>query len=66
MRLGLLAGVGLDRAALRGLADKLSPGELSALSKAWERQAGGRYPLQTQLRYGEKAGAEQPDRAFLI
>ena len=66
VRLGLLAGVGLDRAALRGLADKLSPGELSALSKAWERQAGGRYPLQTQLRYGEKAGAEQPDRAFLI
>ena len=66
VRLGLLAGVGLDRAALRALADKLSPGELSALSKAWERQAGGRYPLQTQLRYGEKAGAEQPDRAFLI
>ena len=67
VRLGLLAGVGLERRALEGLVGKLSPEEMAALSKAWERQAEGRYPLKTQLRYEEQTRPPQgQDGAFLI
>ena len=67
VRLGLLAGVGLERRALEGLVGKLSPEEMAALSKAWERQAEGRYPLKTQLRYEEQTRPLQgQDGAFLI
>ena len=67
VRLGLLAGVGLERPALEALVDKLSPEELAALSKAWGQQAGGRYPLKTQLRYEEQSHpVQERDGAFLI
>ena len=67
VRLGLLAGVGLERPALEALVDKLSPEETAALSKAWEQQAGGRYPLKTQLRYEEQSHpVQERDGAFLI
>ena len=67
VRLGLLAGVGLERRALEGLVGKLSQEEMAALSKAWERQAEGRYPLKTQLRYEEQTRPPQgQDGAFLI
>ena len=67
VRLGLLAGVGLERPALEALVDKLSPEELAALSKAWEQQAGRRYPLKTQLRYEEQSHpVQERDGAFLI
>ena len=63
----LLAGVGLERPALEALVDKLSPEELAALSKAWRQQAGGRYPLKTQLRYEEQSHpVQERDGAFLI
>ena len=67
VRLGLLAGMGLERPALEALVDKLSPEELAALSKAWEQQAGRRYPLKTQLRYEEQSHpVQERDGAFLI
>ncbi len=67
VRLGLLAGVGLERPALEALVDKLSPEELAALSKAWGQQAGRRYPLKTQLRYEEQSHpVQERDGAFLI
>ena len=67
VRLGLLAGVELERPALEALVDKLSPEELAALSKAWGQQAGGRYPLKTQLRYEEQSHpVQERDGAFLI
>lgn len=67
VRLGLLAGLGLKQTALKGIADKLSRTELLELKEAWGGRAGGRYPLKTQLRYGEKAvEADRRDGAFLI
>ena len=67
VRLGLLAGVGLDRDTLAGMADKLSLEELSALKEAWGARAARRYPVSPQLEYGEKrTGPDTRDGAFLI
>ena len=66
-RLGGLAGLGLEHAALRGIADKLGYDELLALKGALERQAERVFPVETQLRYG--GGREndgERDGAFLI
>lgn len=66
-RLGGLAGLGLEHAVLRGIADKLGYDELLALKGALERQAKRVFPVETQLRYGggrENDGVR--DGAFLI
>ena len=65
--LGGLAGLGLEHAVLRGIADKLGYDELLALKGALERQAERVFPVETQLRYGggrENDGVR--DGAFLI
>ena len=66
-RLGGLAGLGLEHAVLRGIADKLGYDELLALKGALERQAERVFPVETQLRYGggRENGGER-DGAFLI
>ena len=67
VRLGLLAGLGLDHDTLAGMTDKLSRKELLAMQEAYGRRAEERYPLKTQLEYGEKAELHsEKDRAFLI
>ena len=67
VRLGLLAGAGLERETLKAMADKLGQAELIAMKEAYGRQAAKRYPLKTQLEYGEKTvRPEEQDGAFLI
>ena len=67
VRLGLLAGPELGGGVLKGMVDKLSRSELLELRQAWKGRAAERYPLETQLRYGEEPGEPgQGDRAFLI
>ena len=66
-RLGLLAGMGLDHDTLVSMTDKLSRKELLAMKEAYGRRAEERYPLKTQLEYGEKAALQnEKDQAFLI
>lgn len=67
VRLGMLAGLDLDRELLLGMTDKLSLPELSALKEAWGARAAQRYPIRPQLEYGEKsAKPDSRDGAFLI
>ena len=67
VRLGGLAGLELEREALRAIADRLEYPELTALRTALEKQAGRLFPAETQLTYGEaQSGTEQRDGAFLI
>ena len=67
VRLGLLAGMGLDHDTLVSMTDKLSREELLAMKEAYGRRAEERYPLKTQLEYGEKAALQnEKDQAFLI
>lgn len=67
VRLGLLAGMGLDHNTLVSMTDKLSRKELLAMKEAYGRRAEERYPLKTQLEYGEKAALQnEKDQAFLI
>lgn len=67
VRLGLLAGAGLDRDTLKSMAGKLGQEELTAMKEVYGRQAVKRYPLKTQLEYGEKTvRPEEQDGAFLI
>ena len=67
VRLGLLAGMGLDCETLTGMTDKLSREELLAMKRACGSRAEERYPLKPQLKYGEKAVLDsEKDRAFLI
>ena len=67
VRLGMLAGLGVDRKVLQAMADKMDQNELEALKEAYRRRAEERYPLNTQLEYGEKAmPREERDGAFLI
>ena len=52
---------------IRSAADKLTHRELEALAASFARRAGERYPLKTQLRYGEQAAQpREGDRAFLV
>ena len=64
----LLAGLGLDKAALERLVAPLSPEELEQVENGWRQKAAERYPIVPQLRYAEKdARAEKGrDGAFLI
>lgn len=67
VRLGLLAGLGMDQDLLLGMTEKLSLPELTALKEAWGAKAARRYPIHPQLHYGEKSAApDQRDGAFLI
>ena len=67
VRLGLLAGMGLDHDTLVSMTDNLSRKELLAMKEAYGRRAEERYPLKTQLEYGEKAALQnEKDQAFLI
>ena len=67
VRLGLLAGLGMERELLLGMTEKLSLTELTALKEAWGAKAARRYPIRPQLEYGEKSGQpDSRDGAFLI
>jgi len=67
VRLGLLAELGLEARTLREMANTLGPAQLEELKKAYGRQAEGRYPLRTQLSYGQRQEENrQRDAAFLI
>ena len=67
VRLGLLAGLGLECSQLREMANTLYPSQLEQLKQAYGRQAGKFYPMPTQLSYGEKLEEDrQMDEAFLI
>ena len=67
VRLGLLAGLGLEREVLKGMTDRLDHGQLLAARRAYLERAAERYPLTTQLRYGrEERSMAEADRAFLI
>lgn len=67
VRLGLLAGLGMDRELLLGMTEKLALPELTALKEAWGAKAARRYPIRPQLEYGEKSGQpDSRDGAFLI
>ena len=66
VRLALLADRELDGRAIKSLADKLSPDELTALRGFFARQAEKRMPLRTQLCYGERTEArDEQNQAFL-
>ena len=46
---------------------KLSPEELEAFGKSFARRAEERYPIKTQLSYGDKnSRLRETDRAFLV
>ena len=67
VRLGLLAGLGMDRELLLGMTEKLTLSQLTALKEAWGAKAARRYPIRPQLEYGEKSGQpDSRDGAFLI
>ena len=67
VRLGLLAGLGMDREALKRLTGRLGREELEELEEVWGARAAERYPAAPQLRYREKdAGSRERDGAFLI
>ncbi len=66
-RLGAIVEPELACGVLQGITEKLEERELKQLKKTWEKRAGERYPLHTQLTYCEKMTAgTQPDVAFLI
>jgi len=67
VRLGLLAGLGLEAEQLRAMVKGMEANQLEQLKSAWGRQAEKRYPLKPQLEYGEKTTASKAvDGAFLI
>ena len=67
VRLGLLADLGLEAKSLREMANALGPGQLEELRKAYGRQAEEKYPLRTQLSYGQRQEENrQRDAAFLV
>ena len=67
VRQAVLADGQLEEAVIRSAAGKLSHRELEALTASFARRAGERYPLKTQLRYGEQAAQpREGDRAFLV
>ena len=67
VRLGVLAGLGMERKMLQTMVDEMNHEELETLKAAYGRRAEERYPLKPQLEYGEKAmPREDRDGAFLI
>lgn len=66
VRLGCLADKEMEPEALRAITDKLDGQELETLKKTYARRAGDRFPLKTQLEYGETwAEKRDQDGAFL-
>lgn len=64
---GCLADKEMEPEALRAITDKLDGQELETLKKTYARRAGDRFPLKTQLEYGETwAEKRDQDGAFLI
>ena len=67
IRLGALADKSMDAGTLRTIVQKLGEEELLAMRRGYEKAAGKRYPLHTQLEYGEGRPASQDgDAVFLI
>ena len=67
VRLALLADGELEEETVKAMAAKLSARELETLGKSFARRAEERYPIQTQLSYGDRpAGPRETDRAFLV
>ena len=67
VRLSLLADSALEEKVVKSVSEKLDPEELEALSKSFARRAGERYPVKTQLSYGDKpVKTVEEDRAFLV
>ena len=67
VRLALLADGQLEGDVMKSAAARLTPEELEALGASFARRAGARYPVKTQLSYGDKAARpSEADRAFLI
>ena len=67
VRLALLADGQLEEEIVKSVCTKLSPEELEALGKSFARRAEERYPVKTQLTYGEKScRPRETDRAFLV
>ena len=66
VRLGLLAGLGLEREVLQSMTDKLDYEQLLSAKEAYGRRAGERYPIRPQLSYGQREEKNQADGAFLI
>ena len=65
--LGALADERMDAGTLRSIVQKLGAQELLAMRRSYEKAAGQRYPLNTQLEYGEaRSVPEDGDKAFLI
>ena len=66
-RLALLADSTLEEGVIQSACAKLNPEELEALGKSFARRAEERYPIKTQLSYGEKTvQPREIDRAFLV
>lgn len=67
VRLAMLADGQLEGDVMKSAAARLTPEELEALGASFARRAGARYPVKTQLSYGDKAARpSEADRAFLI
>ena len=67
VRLALLADSSLEEEIIKSTCAKLNPEELEALGKSFARRAGERYPIKTQLSYGDKpAKPREADQAFLV
>jgi len=67
VRQALLADRELDGGTMKSLAEKLSPDELEELRKSFARRAEERFPMKTQLSYGEKTAApDDRDSAFMV
>ena len=67
VRLGALSGDGMKTLTLEKIAGKLEEEELLELKDSFERRAAGKYPVMTQLGYGNVAPAEVGrDKEFMI
>ncbi len=67
VRLALLADSTLEERVVKSACAKLNLEELEGLGKSFARRAEERYPIKTQLSYGEKAAQpRETDRAFLV
>ena len=67
VRLGGLAGLGLEHATLEAIAGKLEEPELEGLRRAFEKQADRAWGAESQLWHGgEQREEERRDGAFLI
>ena len=66
IRLGGLANREMDGKILRSLTEKMAESELLEMKRIYEKQAGEKYPIGTQMRYGEEKEMPVHESAFLI